>query len=219
MAMLVLVTLLALTHAYVECPTYTCESLPSNTCASYSATDSIKLNSDGCPSGSLCSISGVSLWMKDSSLTYSCTAIPNTSTTTSTTTTVIPSCTSKNSQKSFKNQAISVTCNSDIDCKLVDGTSGNCVCVMGLETTGICEPDAANEQVFAGYWEDCGTENTLSAEEFAYWSYYKSVWVYTQSSVHCNDIFFEIQMLSTLLDAKDGAATLAVGVFGLLALY
>ena len=218
MAMLVLVTLLALTHAAMVCPTYTCESLPSKTCAKYSAaTDPIKLNSDGCPSGSRCSIYGVNSWLQDGSDTYYCTAIPNTSTTT--TTTVIPSCTSKNSQKSFKNQAISVTCNSHMDCQLVDGTRGFCKCVMGSETTGICEPDAANEEVFFGYWEDCGTDNTLSAEEYYYWSYYKSVWVYTQSSVHCNDIFFEIQMLSTLLDAKDGAATLAVGVFGLLALY
>lgn len=224
MAILVLVTLLALAHAAVNCPVYTCESLDSNVCSTYTASPAtFKINSSGCQSDYYCSAPVTVAWAKTLQIS-SATNTPNpclpaTTTTTSTTTTTTHTCIAKDSQKSFKNQATKIDCSEHSDCNLVDGTLGVCTCVIGTTDRGICKPHESNGEVFSGYWTDCGTENTLDEDEWAYWSYYKSSWEYTHSSVSCKDIFFESIMLSDLLDAKDGAATLAVGVLGLLALY
>lgn len=223
MAMLVLLTLLSLAHAAMNCPIYTCASLDSNVCISYTSSPAtFEINWNGCESDYSCSAETVSSWASTilPSITTSsleCVPVPVVSQSTTALTTY--PCIAKNANKSFVNHATKVDCNSESDCGLVDGSFAECRCVMGRRTSGICIPDPSNEEVFEGYWEDCGSENTLDKEKSEYWQYYKLVWVYTQSSVSCSGIFSEIHNLSDLEDAKDGAAMLAVGVLGLLILH
>ena len=209
------------------CPTYSCDaSLTSNVCASYVSGSAFKLNSNGCQTDYYCSAIAVGLWAElinasstSSGSTMSCTAA-TTSTTTTTTSFTSMSCGTKLSNKTFKSGQTVISCTADSDCKLADDTYTNCMCVFKTDGTGICEASTSNDQVYGGYWTDCGTSNTITDEDTAaYWVFYMLYWEYTQSTVSCMSIFLETTTLSDLYDAYDGAAALAAGVLGLLALY
>jgi hypothetical protein len=141
---------------------------------------------------------------------------------TSTTSTAFTSysCGTKLSNKTFKNGQTVISCNSSSDCQLTDLTYADCICVFKTDNTGICEADISNDAVYGGFWTDCGTTNTITDKDaYYYWILYMSYWEYSQSTVTCMSLFTEASTLSDLYDAYNGAATLAVGVFGLLALY
>ena len=223
---LCLATLIALGSAGY-CPTYTCDtSLASNVCAASAGGQAFKLNSNGCQSGYFCSAVATNLWSvllsgtgTATGATLSCTA-ETTSTTTTTTTFTSYSCGAKVTGKTFKSGQSVVSCNSDSDCVQTDGTNADCMCIFKTDSSGICEAHRSNDVVFSGFWSDCGTSNTITDEDTAaYWDFYISYWEYTNSNVSCMSIFMETTLLNDLYDAYNGAATLAVGVFGLLALY
>lgn len=224
---LCLATLIALGSAGY-CPTYTCDSsLASNVCASYTSGSAFKLNSNGCQSGYYCSSLATSVWAillsgtgSATGTTLSCTQSSTTSTTTTSTTFTSYSCGTKLSNKTFKNGQTVISCASDTDCLLTDGTYTDCTCIFKTDSNGVCEAHTSNDAVYGGFWTDCGSSNTITDEDTAaYWVWYMLYWEYTNSNVSCMSIFMETTLLSDLYDAYDGAATLAVGVFGLLALY
>ena len=220
---LCLAALIVLGSASV-CPKYTCDSgLASNVCASYTNGQDFKLNSNGCQSGYYCSAIATSLWsillsgVGGTGTTYSCIADTTSTTTTSGTWTSM-SCGTKLANKNFKNGQTVISCTSDNDCQLADLTTTDCGCIFKADGTGICEAHQSNDQVYAGYWNDCGTSNVITDEDTAaYWVFYILYWEFSQSTVSCMSIFMETQALSDLFDAYDGAAALAV--FGLLALH
>lgn len=222
---LCLAALLAFSAATV-CPKYTCDAtIASNICASYSQGNDFKLNSNGCQSGSYCSSIGTSAWAiginnagstSGAATTYPCTAESTSSTTTSGSWDSM-SCGTKLPNKNFKSGQTVISCINKNECVLSDDTTTDCVCVFKTDGTGICEANTNNDQVFTGYWNDCGTSNTLTDwDTAAYWIYYMMYWEFTQSNVACMSIFMETTMLSDLYDAYNGAATL---VAGLLVLY
>ena len=205
------------------CSTFTCDSsLASNVCASFTSGQAFKLNSNGCQSGYECAALNLYAWLKGSTLaagaTFSC-SVPSSGTTTSGTWTSI-SCPTKEANKNFKNGQTVISCTSDTDCQLADLTYSDCSCIFKTDGSGVCIPSSSNDQIFSGFWDDCGTSNTLTDyDTYMYWSYYVGTWDLQQSTVSCMNIFMETQKLSDLFDAYDGAAALAVGVFGLLALH
>jgi len=219
------------------CPTYKCDSsLASNVCASFTSGQTFKLNSNGCQSGYYCSSIATSIWSillsgtGTAGSTYSCLA-ESTFTTTTTNTWTSMSCGTKLANKNFKNGQTVISCTSDTDCQLADLTYSDCGCIFKTDGSGICEASTSNDQVYAGYWNDCGASNTITDQDTAiYWVYYVMYWEYSQSTVSCMSIFWETQTLRHLYDAYNGAAALevgvnngaaafAVGVFGLLALH
>ena len=201
---LCLAALIALTSASY-CPTYSCDTgMTSNTCAGYVSGSAFKLNSNGCQSNYYCSAIAVGLWAElinasstSSGVTTSCTAVNSSSPSSSTFTSM--SCGTKLSNKTFKSGQTVISCTADSDCKLADGTYTNCMCIFKTDGTGICEASASNEQVYGGYWTDCGTSNTITQEEVAaYWTFYMLYWEYIQSTVSCMNIFKETTQLNTL---------------------
>ena len=208
------------------CPTYTCDTtLSVNVCASYASGSAFKLNSNGCQDNYQCSAIAVAAWAglinatgssASSGATYACTAVPTTSNTSTVTFTSV-SCGTKLSNKNFKSGQTVVACTSSSDCRLTDDTYTTCMCVFKTDGSGICEASTSNDQVYGGYWADCGTSSTLTDEDTAvYWAFYLMYWEYTQSTVSCMSTFLETATLSDLYDNYSGAAAL---VFGLLALY
>ena len=209
------------------CPTFACDSgLGDTICASYVSSSSFKLNSNGCKSGYQCSALTVANWAAQVNVIGStistsspCLAESTTTTTTSGTWTSV-SCGIKLPNKKFKNGQTVVACTADTDCMLTDDTYTKCMCVFKVDGSGICEAHNSNDQVFGGYWNDCGSSSIIDNEDtYAYWEFYRMYWEYTQSTVVCMNIFIETTQLADLLDAYNGASTLLVGVFGLLALY
>ena len=208
------------------CPIYTCDStLASNVCASWTSGNNFKLNSNGCQSNYYCSELATDLWAQlkvslggDNTLTCTASSTTSTSTTTSTTWTSMP-CYTKQANKNFKSGAAVVTCTSNSDCLLIDGSKTTCSCAFRGDGAGICDPDTSNDQAFSGYWNLCGTSNTITnANAYVYYTFYMTFWVYEQSTVGCTSIFLEKQTLNTLYSAYNGSAALAVGGFGLAAL-
>ena len=231
---LCLAALIALTGASY-CPTFTCDAdMTTNVCASYMSGSAFKLNSNGCQSNYYCSAIATGLWAElingsstSSGSTYSCTAASTSGTTTSTSFTSM-SCGTKLSNKNFKSGQTVISCTADTDCKLADDTYTNCMCVFKTDGTGICEADLNNDQVYGGYWNDCGASDTITDEDIAaYWTFYYLYWEYTQSTVSCMNIFHETTILSNLHTAytggspstTDGAEVLAIEVLALLAFY
>lgn len=209
------------------CPTFSCDpGLTENVCASYVSGSAFKLNSNGCKSGYYCSALTVANWAAQVNLLSStafssspCLADTSSTTTTSGTWTSV-SCGTKLPNKKFKSGQTVIACTADTDCKLTDDTNTKCMCVFKTDGSGICEAHNSNDQVFAEYWNDCGTSSIIDDEDtYAYWEFYRMYWEYTQSTVVCMSIFTETTMLADLFDAYDDASTLLAGVLGLLALY
>ena len=206
------------------CPTFTCDSsLTTNVCASYTSGSAFKVNSNGCQSGYECSAIAVATWADlinasgstSSGSTTSCTAV-STSTTTTTTTFTSMSCGTKLSNKTFKSGQTVISCTADTDCKLADDTYTNCMCVFKTDGTGICEASSSNDQVYGGYWTDCGTSNTITDENTAaYWTFYMLYWEYTQSTISCMSVFLETTTLDDLYSSYNSALALAIGLLGL----
>lgn len=216
--------LVALSNA-ASCPTFTCDSgLQVNTCASYTGASAFKLNSIGCQIGYQCSALEVHEWAMllymattSPTTTHPCSVIPTSTTVTS----LAPvNCGTKIVNKNFKNSKTIVSCNANTDCVLVDNSYTTCMCVFKNDGSGICKVDKNNDDIYGGYWDDCGSSEVITDEDTAvYWAFYMSYWEYMQSSLSCMNIFMEESKLSSLKLAYDGAATLAMGVVGLVALY
>lgn len=219
------VALAAFTQA-TFCPTFSCDTgLADNVCATYVSSSAFKLNANGCKSGSYCSALDVASWAAQLNLIGSTTSASSpcvaesSSTTTGGNWTPV-SCGVKLPNKKFKSGQSVIACTADTDCILTDGTNTKCMCIFKVDGSGICDVHNSNDQVFGDYWNDCGSSSIIEDEDtYAYWEFYRMYWEYTQSTVVCMNIFVETAMLEDLFDAYDGASTLLVGAFSLLALY
>ena len=129
-------------------------------------------------------------------------------------------CGTKLPSKTFKNGHSVVSCTSNIDCKLSDDTYSDCICIFKTDGTGICEASTSNDQVYSGYWTDCGTANALTdPETAAFWTFYMMFWEYTQSTVSCIDIFKEVKTLHELYERYNAATAATCAVFSLFLLF
>lgn len=188
------------------CPTYSCSALATNVCASHTSSSSFQLNSNGCSAGYYCSAAAANYWALNlfvtrtsPGTTLACSANPAS---TYTPTTPMNCGTKQNPHKNFKNGQTVLSCSSDTDCALVDGTYADCTCIFKSDNTGICEAHTSNDQVFGGFWKDCGSSNTITDKDTAaYWSFYVAYWEYTKSTVSCMNIFEETATLSKLYSA------------------
>ena len=210
------------------CPTFTCNPIEGNVCASYQGNSVFKLNSNGCNSGYYCSAFVTSQWAIQLSQDKAASQgnMPCDPEFTSTLTngnwdsmscgTKLPN-KSFQSYKSLQNGQLSAACSGDSDCLLDDGTYANCVCVFSETGSGVCDAHSSNDQVYGEYWGNC-TKGVIEGQDKAlYWSFYKMYWAYTQTTLTCMKIFIETAMLSDLSEFNS-AKMLAVGVVGLLTL-
>lgn len=206
------------------CPTYSCDStMASNTCAVYVGSYAFKINSNGCMDGYTCSAVTISTWagkiftggLGTSTTAKECEAV--TTDTTATGTFISAACPAKLANKSFKSGQTVQTCEEDEDCLLSDGTKTLCVCGFRTDGLGICSADYSNEQLFGGFWEECGSSNVITDEDTAlYWTAYMANWVYEQSTIDCTAIFAENQQVKKLFDNYDAAGVLTAVAFWLI---
>ncbi len=222
----------------ITCPTFTCESLESNVCAIKTSDNHFKLNENGCENGYWCF--GTSLLEKSQNADFSknlqipCSpgSLFNRFNLTEKYT---RSCPVPNPKQKFKNGGLVISCSSDLDCGLVDGTYTTCSCTFNSDSTGYCSPSVYNEDYLgAEYWRDCGANHTITDRNTQiYWSVYAWAWWVSLGSLSCIDIFGEINTLGTFQDQITTGASyeypnlsrgsmamaLVQGFLGLLALY
>ncbi len=214
--------LLPLVAAVSYCPTFTCNWLPDNVCANYTGGSAFQLNSrNACSSSQYCSAVSVALWalvVNASGLSSAVSPVSYCVTIANTTDSFQPSdCGQRFYGKEFKNNETLVLCESYQDCVLNDGTTTTCMCVFRTDGLGVCEAHPSNEQLFGEYWDECEDDDMIRSEDAAnYWLYYIAYWEYTQSTVDCLDLFFEINNITSLYD--DYESGVALGMFSLITL-
>lgn len=219
-SVLVLLCLAAVSQA-TFCPIFACSDvLGANVCVNSVTSDAYQINSNGCPSGYACYGAGIYSWAKaltaTSYPTYDCQPAgtyyaidPNTWT--------YATCYPKQENRQFKSRQAVVTCNRDIDCQLLDGSYSTCECVFRTDGAGVCKPDVSNELVYAGYWDECGTDMRINKQEiYAYWSTYMTYYTMLQSNVPCLDVIYEIGYVAQLQATYESAFHLLLGGLALL---
>ena len=191
------------------CPSYSCSALTSNVCASQTSKTTFQLNSNGCAAGYYCSAVATSLWANTLSNTSVGATFPCSVNPASTYTPTTPvNCGTKNPHVTFKSGQTVLSCSHNYDCTLVDGTYTECVCILKSDNTGICRAHFSNEQVYGGYWKDCGSSNTITDKDTAaYWAFYLAYWEFTKSTVSCMSIFEETATLTKLYNAYTKSTT------------
>lgn len=207
------------------CPIFGCDfSLSNEVCGTVSSVDNFLVNANGCESGYECSGIALTQWA-DTYVTgmatdYLCTKLPELGSTDTEYVYTVQPCGTKQLNRNFKSQQSLVTCTLDTDCLLDDDTTTTCECTLRLDGLGVCLPDISNEQVYANYWNDCGTTNTLETEdEYIYWTYYIAYWTFLQGDLPCMKTFTEWNAMEEAKDNYDGAAELTVGILALAAIY
>lgn len=217
---------LSLTAA-ATCPIYTCsDTLAATTCVSWTSLNTFAINSVGCKAGYHCSVFDATTWAKNYSglgglnAFYAC-SVDSTETQGSDSGQegewAYVDCYPRDANKGFANGATVVVCQDSSDCLLMDGTKTTCGCTLRPDSFGICDPDPRNEQVFSGYWSDCGSDNQLTDEDaYNYWTLYMQLWRFQQSSLACVEVFREWKMLSDALDAYEFALTFSLGLLPLI---
>jgi len=211
--------LLPLIAAASYCPTFTCEYLPQSVCANYTGGSAFQLNSqDPCAPYEYCSLPYVARWAEVVNTQGLSSVVPSASRCISLNTTNLfeaSDCGQRLTGKEFAGNATLVLCDTYEDCILTDGTTTSCMCVFRTDGKGVCEAHPSNEQLFGKYWEECGDDSVLHSQDTAeYWLYYMAFWEFTQSTVKCVDIFYEIGNITSLYEDYDGAGV--IGVFSLL---
>ena len=204
------------------CPIYNCNSsLASTTCIAWASTGSYSINSAGCKSGYYCSEVAAAAWAEGYSgiggiyALLPCTL--STPVSTSTTASQVgvwayADCYAKDPTKSFVNGGTVVTCQTSMDCVMLDNTKTPCGCSFRTDGLGICVPDPRNEDIFSGYYAACGSTNRLTDENaYIYWTLYMQLWVYGQSTVTCMGTFVETKQLSDAYATYSAAGWLALG--------
>ena len=78
--------------------------------------------------------------------------------------------------------------------------------MIRTDGNGICRADQFNDQVFSGFYKECGAGHVITDEAaWNYWSHYLMLWVILQNTVSCVDIFYEIIQLNGFLAAYQAA--------------
>jgi hypothetical protein len=136
-------------------------------------------------------------------------------------------------KKKFKNGELWITCSSDADCVLVDGSKTICACTFNSGSTGYCYPHESNEDFLGpNYWRDCGSSHTITDENTAtYWLLYESAYFDSVGSISCTDIFAEINFIEDFqnqittgatynsTNLRSGSMPMVLGFLGFLALH
>lgn len=221
----------------IACPTFTCESLDANVCATKNL-GIFQVNANGCEAGSYCFGGAVIFWSgwtyKETNTTLLCfPGSPLDSFNPSHQ--VVLHCPPPDPSKKFKSGNMVISCSSSDDCELVDGSHTTCRCWLNSYDTGICSPSDQNEDwLGANYWRDCGADYFIEDRNTAiYWQVYGMAWITSHSSINCLDVFAEINSLQEFQDQIDTGASydsfklndestamvLASGSLGLLALH
>ena len=210
--MVIQLFLLGLASASI-CPLYSCSSeLPEDICGTRLDYQTFLLNSNGC-SSSDCSVFTLSAWTWNSeSITQACAPVhdpfqPALNWTSQ-------RCPSMQENKGFKNYAQNLTCYSEEDCELQDGSYTECVCVYRSDGMGVCRADPSDPVTFAGYWEECNANYGYIKDQkaYMYWTWYRENWVWTQSNVDCVGMFWELDKLQYLQGEYESAVTAVLGV-------
>jgi hypothetical protein len=225
--MLLETAIVLLVCAFVKgqnCPAFSCSALlDSNVCASRSKDGVYQLNANGCYSAYHCSITELFAWIGQSGISattpdpvktqgvYSCVADVQVVDVSKDWSSVI--CQVHRQGRGFKSGQATVTCALDTDCELADGETTACTCSFRPDGYGICQPDLSNDLIFAGYWTDCGSVNTIKSEDvYNYWKKYQEMYVYLQSPLVCVDVFQELQGLYTLWVTYTSAEALVLAL-------
>lgn len=212
------------------CPKFVCSfSLGRNICANRLTSRSYQLNEDGCEEDYYCTAAGVYKWVDmsqpttsstgstsfpaTSSTTYHCVPVPHDPSVEVASTWTGMTCVPRQVDRDFKNGETVVTCTSDNDCALRDGSYTTCQCVFRPDGYGICKPDINNIQIFQGYWDECGSSMTITNEDqYNYWMQYLILYPVLMSAVNCIDIFKEVQDMQDLNSAVVLAAAALIAL-------
>ena len=176
----------------------------------------ISLNSNGCPSKSICSLEKalIEYALNPESGSYSCE--PSSS---SDSTSGYNYC-GKDSdyKKSLKSGSFPKECfkagNSDENCLLDDGSYLECRC--GLQSKLYCSPNPDSE-VFDDYWSKCEDEDYVVKAGF--YNYYKTLFEYYveyNSALSCSkSLFKEFSVISAKVPSSESSSKLLAVGFGM----
>ncbi len=180
----------------IRCPQVDCQPYQKGICA-VSAGSELHVNTNPCYPTETCSITSLLEWWSTAQpqAQYLCSSQP--ALLRNTTITVPQTCLEEDEAHEFKAGRGRVSCLSDEDCQLVNGSAGTCVCTLQQSGLGVCVPDIQND-VFEGYWEDCIAENLGDMEILSFWSFYASMWPYLQTDIPCSSYLAEVDTFTTL---------------------
>ena len=202
------------------CPIYHCDSaLSANTCAVSASPTDYSVSLKGCDSGFMCSAVAVANWaetryVQGERSTGEVNCQEETLGTEAEGSFQSLPCVEKEQGKTFKSGQTVIPCQSSDDCLLTDGSKTTCMCGFREDGFGICSAAYSNEDVFEGYWRECGTENAITEEETAlYWTAYMENWIYIQSPLPCMDIFWEIKLVKSLYQDYSNAFMTILALF------
>lgn len=182
----------------VECPVSECAPLKEDICAQYTGS-TLRINTNNCSPGQTCSMASLLQWSRTAqpNAEYSCSfqpaLLPNITLQAPTV------CLEVDSNREFKVGVGRVSCMSDADCVLQDGTvtPDSCLCTLQQNGLGVCKPDMQNP-IFSGYWDDCDSKNLEDLEYMNFWAFYLSMWPYLQTDLPCSNYLAEVDTFTTL---------------------
>lgn len=223
--------------ASVFCPAYTCSSaLNSTECGRFTSDNNVLLNENGCGEGYYCSGSQFPKYppfttrtSEDTILCYPLNVTFFSLFNASFSEFSLPCGTHRDPNKKFKNGGQVLSCTSDDDCQLVDGTKTPCLCNFKEDNIGLCIPPEIDED-WTEFWRDCGDSNVITDRyTVMYWSVYMWIWMASREAVSCIKIFVEFELLKDIQkeittgasydsDSVLAAQVTALGIFSSLAL-
>lgn len=189
---------LVLAVGAIECPVAKCQPYKEGICAVNTGSE-LHVNTNACLPTETCSIVSLLQWWGTAqpNSQYLCSSqtalMPNT-------TIQIPAvCLEVDENRMFKSGMGRVSCMSDSDCVMADGTVNpeSCKCTLQQSGLGVCLPDQLNP-IFFDYWEDCEDENLSELEILNFWSFYLSMWPYLQTDLPCSTYLAEVDTFTTL---------------------
>ena len=210
---LVLLACLQAASAWLSCPKFTCQSLNTNTCASFVDNSTIALSSNPCDETHQCTFAQVIAWFTlDPSRrlqTYTCEPMQQLSLTETWT------CPNRDADKDLVTGSYPRTCLSNSDCTLLDGTTNECICTPRTSSTsGYCKPDASSSY-YLDYWNLCSQlDNVIEGQyEGLYWFLKLQYGVYydVADPPECKSTLWEFATFSLAESEISSAAAVALG--------
>ena len=209
--------LLGTALGWLSCPTITCQSLGTNTCASLLSDNSIALNSNPCDETRQCSYDLVLTWFSlDPTVrlpTYGCVDAQGISLTTTWT------CPNRAASKDLVDGSYPKACLTDSDCALQDGTTNECVCTPRTgSTSGFCKPNLSSTY-YSSYWDLCTSSGNIIEGQYEgfYWYLKQQYAVYydTVDLPDCKETLWEFAQFTVASNELSGARALllAAGLF------
>ena len=195
-----------------NCPLFTCDVLPQDMCANITSLEdkTVSLNSLGCSPLRCCDLTNITKALAEQRLdSFSCDPFPGT----------IPSygdpsgqCPLRRSQRNLVEGYHPKECQSNLDCKLADGSFLNCTC--GMSRFKVCQPDI-NDEIYIGFWDYCSkNENRLTDEVRYMWGYYYINFVVMMSAPTCaDDVLIQLWMLLGAFGSRIRGSLVVLTIF------